>query len=209
MRQLRPGHQGLVCEAAWWSLWRFTPTRLGVSSAMDESRVAVRTPAAWGPVRLDALTPPVHACSPRVGVCTPPLIGPGQGTPPQSPPHLHAHRAPRILRWMVRGPRLLGDVDTTGLDEADEAIVIRGAPIQRVAFLATDRVPDRSLGARAGHDLCGCISRTGLDIRTERRGGTCALAAPGRGPWPAPRQGGKTAGSPDNKGAGRPMNGAH
>jgi hypothetical protein len=90
MRQLRPGHQGLVCEDAWWSLWRFTPTRLGVSSAMDESRVALRTPAAWGPVRLDALTPPAHACSPRVGVCTPPLIGPGQGTPPQSHPPMHA-----------------------------------------------------------------------------------------------------------------------
>ena len=173
---------------------------------MDEMSVALRTPAAWGPVRLDALTPPAHACSPRVGVCTPPLIGPGQGTPPQSHPHLHAHRAPRLLRWMVRGPRLLGDVDTTGLDEADEALVISGAPIQRVAFLAKGRVPDRALGTRAGHDTCGCISRTCLDIRTERWGGTCALAAPGRGPWPAPRQGGKTAGSHDHSGGGRPMN---
>ena len=28
----------------------------------------------------------------------------------------------------------------------------------------------------------GCIARTCLDIRTESRGGTCVLAAPGRGP---------------------------
>ena len=209
MRQLRPGHQGLVCEDAWWSLWRFTPTRVGVSSAMDESLVALNQPAAWGPVRLDALTPPAHSCSPRVGVCTPPRIGPGQGTPPQSHPHLHAHRAPRILRWMVRGPRLLGDVDTTGLDEADEAIVSSGAPIQRVAFLATDRVPDRSLGARAGHDTEGGIAITVLDLCTDRRGGEWARVAPGRGPWPAPRQSGKAEGSHDHRGGGRPMNGAH
>jgi hypothetical protein len=206
MRQLRPGHHGLVCEAAWWSLWRFTPTRLGVSSTMDESLVALSQPDAWVPVRLDALTPPAHACIPRVGVCTPPLIGPGQGTPPHSPPHLHAPRAPRILRWMVRGPRLLGDVDTTGLDAADEAIVISGAPIQRVAFLATDRVPDRSLGARAGHDMEGCIAITVRDLCTERRGGEWARAAPGRRPWPAPRQSGKAKGSSDHRGGGRPMN---
>jgi hypothetical protein len=175
---------------------------------MEEMSVAWRTPAAWGPVRLDALTPPVHACSPRVGGCTPPLLGPGQGTPPQSPPHLHAHRAPRLLRGMVRGPRLLGDVDTTGLDAADEALVISGAPIQQVAFLATDRVPDRALGARAGHDPEGCIASTVLDLCTERRGGEWARVAPGRGPWPAPRQGGKAAGSHDHRGGGHPMNGA-
>ena len=58
MRQLRLSHQGLVCEDAWWSWWRFTPTRLGVSSA--------------------------------------------EGTPPQSPPHLHA--PPRPPCAAVDGP---------------------------------------------------------------------------------------------------------
>jgi hypothetical protein len=77
---------------------------------MEEIRVALSTPDVWVPVRLDALTPPAHACNPRVGVCTPPLIGPGQGTPPQSTPPCTPHRAPRVRRGMAHVLRRLGDV---------------------------------------------------------------------------------------------------
>jgi hypothetical protein len=132
VRQLLPSHYGLVCEDAWWSFWSFTPHRSGVLSALEASLVALSQPDACVPVLLEALTPPAYACSPQVGLCTPPLIGPGQGTPHQSHPHMHAYRAPRILRWMVRGPQLLGYVDPAGLDKADEAIVtIRGPGAQR------------------------------------------------------------------------------
>jgi len=51
---------------------------------MEESSVALRTPDDCGLVWLEALTPPAHSRLPRVGVCTPPLIGPGQGTPHQN-----------------------------------------------------------------------------------------------------------------------------
>src|SRR5262245_40639194 len=59
---------------------RLTPTRSGVLSAMAAIGVALNTSEHCGPVRLDALTPPAHACIPRVALCTPPLLGPGQDT---------------------------------------------------------------------------------------------------------------------------------
>src|SRR5262247_3704874 len=48
---------------------------------MEESSVALSTSEVCVPVWLEALAPPAHSCLPRVGVCTPPLLGPGQGTP--------------------------------------------------------------------------------------------------------------------------------
>jgi hypothetical protein len=99
---------------------------------MEEMRVALRTPEACVPVRLDALTPPVHSCIPRVGLCTPPLIGPGQGTPPQSHPPYARPTAPPVYGggW----PTSSGG----------------WAPLA-----AHGRVPDRALGARAGSDTYG------------------------------------------------------
>jgi hypothetical protein len=69
---------------------------------MEEIRVALSTPDDCVPVRLEALTPPAHACIPRVDLFTPPLIGPGQGTPHQSTPPMHA--PPRTPCAAVDGP---------------------------------------------------------------------------------------------------------
>jgi hypothetical protein len=52
-----------------WSSWRVTPHRSGVLSALDASLVAWSPADDWVPVRLDELTPPAHACLPRVGLC--------------------------------------------------------------------------------------------------------------------------------------------
>src|SRR4029453_7520671 len=100
----------------------------GVYSSMEDAVEAWSKPDAFVSALLEALTPPAltaHSCIPRVGVFTRPLIGPGPGTPQQRPPHMHTHRAPRVLRWMAQVPRLLGCFDPAVLAEDGVLITTR------------------------------------------------------------------------------------
>ena len=92
----------------------------GVYSSMEDAVEVWSTPDAFVSALLEALTPPAltaHSFIPRVALFTRPLIGPGPGTPLQSHPSVHTHRAPRVLRWMAQVPRLLGCFDPAVLAE--------------------------------------------------------------------------------------------
>ena len=92
----------------------------GVYSSMEDAVEALSNPDAFVSALLEALTPPAltaHSFIPRVVLFTRPLIGPGPGTPQQSHPSVHTHRAPRVLRWMAQVPRLLGGFDPAVLAE--------------------------------------------------------------------------------------------